>query len=301
MQYYVMILIAVVLLALQFSTNKFYQLCFGNTVTTSLLFTALNGLVTALLFFCINGFHLAVTPYSLFMGTVIAVLCCSYTLIGFRMFALGNMSVYTMFLMLGGMLLPYLYGVVWLEESMSVWRILGVILLAVSMVFPVLGARDDESKKKTRTLFLLLCLVVFTLNGFVSIASKMYQISHRLIVGETDFVVLSNGLNGLISTAALFVMCVTRKTAPLSQPLTGKSMGLIAGIVCASAACNGTSYLLQLIGAANVPASVLYPLVTGGMMVLSAVAGIIFFREIPDRKTAVGLILSFAATFLFLF
>ena len=49
------ILVAVVLLALQFSTNKFYQLRFGNAVTTSLLFTALNGLVTALLFFCING------------------------------------------------------------------------------------------------------------------------------------------------------------------------------------------------------------------------------------------------------
>lgn len=299
--YYLMILVAVVLLALQFCTNKFYQLRFGNAVTASLLFTALNGLVTALLFFCIGGFRLAVTPYSFGMAAIIAILCCTYTLIGFKMFALGNMSVYTMFLMLGGMLLPYLYGVLWLEESVTVWRILGVILLALSMVFPALGTKDDETKKKTRTLFLLLCLVVFTLNGFVSITSKMHQISDRLIVGENDFVILSNGLNGLISSAALFVMCLTRRTAPLQEPLTGRSMGLIAGIICASAACNGTSYMLQLIGAANVPASVLYPMVTGGMMVLSAVAGMLFFREYPDRKTAIGLLLSFAATFLFLF
>ncbi len=299
--YYLMILVAVVLLALQFCTNKFYQLRFGNAVTASLLFTALNGLVTALLFFCIGGFRLTVTPYSLLMAAVIAVLCCSYTLIGFKMFALGNMSVYTMFLMLGGMLLPYLYGVLWLDEDITLWRILGVVLLALSMVFPALGVKDDESKKKTRTLFLLLCLVVFTLNGFVSITSKMHQISDRLIVGENDFVILSNGLNGLISSAALFIMCLTHRTAPLSQPLTGRSMGLIAGIIGASAACNGTSYMLQLIGAANVPASVLYPMVTGGMMVLSAVAGMIFFREYPDKKTGFGLLLSFAATFLFLF
>jgi len=299
--YYLMILVAVVLLALQFCTNKFYQLRFGNAVTASLLFTALNGLVTALLFFCIGGFRLTVTPYSLLMAAVIAVLCCSYTLIGFKMFALGNMSVYTMFLMLGGMLLPYLYGVLWLDEDITLWRVLGVILLALSMVFPALGVKDDESKKKTRMLFLLLCLVVFTLNGFVSITSKMHQISDRLIVGENDFVILSNGLNGLISSAALFIMCLTHRTAPLSQPLTGRSMGLIAGIIGASAACNGTSYMLQLIGAANVPASVLYPMVTGGMMVLSAVAGMIFFREYPDKKTGFGLILSFAATFLFLF
>ena len=299
--YYLMILVAVVLLALQFSTNKFYQLRFGNAVTTSLLFTALNGLVTALLFFCINGFRLAVTPYSILMATIIAVLCCTYTLIGFKMFSLGSLSVYSMFLMLGGMLLPYLYGVIWLEEGISIWRILGVVLLAVSMIFPALGDKEDESKKKTRTLFLILCLLVFTLNGFVSITSKMHQISDRLTVGATDFAILSNGINGLISTVSLFIMCMMRKNAPIGEPLTGKSMGLIAGIICASAACNGTSYMLQLIGAANVPASVLYPLVTGGMVVLSAVAGMVLFKEYPGKKTAIGLVLSFAATFLFLF
>ena len=60
--YYLIILVAVVLLALQFSSNKFYQLRFGNAITSSLLFTSLSGLVTALLFFCIGGFRLTVTP-----------------------------------------------------------------------------------------------------------------------------------------------------------------------------------------------------------------------------------------------
>ena len=100
--YYLMILVAVLLLALQFSTNKFYQLRFGNAVTASLLFTALNGLTTALMFFCIGGFRLSVTPYSVLMAAIIAVLCCTYTLIGFKMFSLGSLSVYSMFLMLGG-------------------------------------------------------------------------------------------------------------------------------------------------------------------------------------------------------
>ncbi len=299
MQYYLMILAAVVLLALQFSANKLYQLRFGNAIPTSLLFTALNGLVTALLFFCVNGFKLVITPYSALMAAIVAILCCTYTLLGFRIMSLGSMSVYTMFLMLGGMLLPYFYGVLWLDESVSVWRILGVALLAVSMIFPALGRKDDQ--KNTKILFLALCLLVFTLNGFVSITSKMHQISDRLIVEPMDFVILSNGLNGLISSAALFCLCFFRKMSLLKEPLTNRSMGQIAGCVALSAACSGTSYLLQLIGAANVPASVLYPLVTGGMVVLSAGAGMLFFKEFPDKKTAAGLLLSFAATFLFLF
>ncbi len=299
MQYYLMILMAVVLLALQFCANKLYQLRFGNAIPTSLLFTALNGLVTALLFFALNGFHLAISPYSAGMAAVIAILCCTYTLVGFKIMSLGSMSVYTMFLMLGGMLLPYLYGVLWLSEDVSVWRILGVVLLAVSMIFPAMSRQDDQ--KKTKVLFIVLCLLVFTLNGFVSITSKMHQISDRLTVDPMDFVILSNGINGLISTAALFGLCVGKKVSPLKEPLTNQSLGRIVGCICLSAACSGTSYLLQLIGAANVPASVLYPLVTGGMVVLSAGAGMLFFKEFPDKKTAVGLILSFAATFLFLF
>ena len=61
------------------------------------------------------------------------------------------------------------------------------------------------------------------------------------------------------------------------------------------------SYTLQLVSASKLQASVLYPMVSGGSVVLCAFAGRIFFGEKPDRITLFGLILSFAATFFFLF
>ena len=42
-------------------------------------------------------------------------------------------------------------------------------------------------------------------------------------------------------------------------------------------------------------------MITGGSMVLSALAGLICFGEKPDKISLIGLALSFAATFLFLF
>ena len=45
----------------------------------------------------------------------------------------------------------------------------------------------------------------------------------------------------------------------------------------------------------------LYPLVTGGSVVLSALAGALFFREIPRKWSRVGLVVTFCATLLFLF
>ncbi len=306
MQYYLLILLAVVLLALQFSTNKLYQLRCGNTAAASLTFSTLSGLTTSVIFLILTfamGETFTVTPYSLLMAAIIAVLCCTYTFIGFKIMAFGSMSVFMMFLMLGGMLLPYLFGVFYLNEGVSVGRIIGVILLVISMVFPVLS--KDRSGG---VIFVLLCAAVFTLNGCVSITSKLHQINTDFAVcGTTTFVFLTNFMNGIISAVGLLIMnlsgakkTVDDKGTTVAQVIR-KNTKAIALIVIGNAAFGGISYMLQLIGAANVPASVLYPLVTGGSVVLSAVAGLLFFKEKPDKVSGIGLLLSFAATFLFLF
>ncbi len=306
MQYYLLILLAVVLLALQFSTNKLYQLKCGNTAAASLTFSTLSGLTTSVIFLILTfamGETFTVTPYSLVMAAIIAVLCCTYTFIGFKIMAFGSMSVFMMFLMLGGMLLPYLFGVFCLNEGVSVGRIIGVILLVISMVFPVLS--KDRSGG---VIFVLLCAAVFTLNGCVSITSKLHQINTEFAVcGTTTFVFLTNFMNGIISGIGLLIMnlsgakkTVDDKGTTVTQVIR-KNAKAIALIVIGNAAFGGISYMLQLIGAANVPASVLYPLVTGGSVVLSAVAGLLFFKEKPDKVSGIGLLLSFAATFLFLF
>lgn len=306
MQYYLLILLAVVLLALQFSTNKLYQLKCGNTAVASLTFSTLSGLTTSVIFLILTfvmGETFTVTPYSLWMAAIIAVLCCTYTFIGFKIMTFGSMSVFMMFLMLGGMLLPYLFGVFYLNEEISAARIFGVIFLAISMIFPVLS-KDRLGGR----IFVFLCAAVFLLNGGVSITSKLHQINTEYAAcGTTTFVFLTNFMNGVISALGLLIMnlsgakkTVNEEGTTVSQVIQ-KNARTIVWIILGNAAFGGISYMLQLIGAAKVPASVLYPLTTGGSMVLSAVAGWLFFKEKPDKVSAVGFILSFAATFLFLF
>ena len=59
-------------------------------------------------------------------------------------------------------------------------------------------------------------------------------------------------------------------------------------------------YFLQLIGAANLPASVLYPMVTGGSIIFSAIAGVIIFKEQLSRRQIISITLCFIGTLLFL-
>lgn len=318
MQYYLFILAAVVLLALQFSTNKAYGQRRGDGARASLIFAAACGFASAAITFVIacltGGFRF--TPFSLLLGAVMASLSCAYTLIGFKIMALGDMSVFMMFLMLGGMMLPYIFGVSVLGEfdGAAPWRIVlrvaGLVLLTVSMVFPVFARKKAG---KSGGLFALLCAAVFVLNGLASIVSKTHQTEGFWsfdTVNAPSYACLGNLMNGIISVVCLAVLILRqKKQEPEPESRGGKerarlipaSKGVIALIIAANALCNGVSYTLQLTSASHLPASVLYPMVTGGSVVLSAVAGRIFFHEKPDKITLAGLILSFAATFLFLF
>lgn len=309
MQYYIMILIAVVLLAVQFASNRAYSIRQGSSAKASLTFTTLVGFTCAVVMFLIaviSGEGFVITPYSLGMGAIVAALCCSYTFIGFKIMALGSLSVYTMFLMLGGMMLPYLYGVFMLDEAVSIWRIIGFILLALSLVFPVVAR---EKAGKSSVIFIVLCLAVFCLNGCVSITSKVHQINEVYAKsGSASFSFITNSINAVMSAVGLAILNAREKKQQTQKDGSAAaaekqktSVGVIAVIVLINAVAGGVSYVLQLVSAAHVAASALYPMITGGSVVLSALAGLVCFKEKPDRISLIGLILSFAATFLFLF
>lgn len=60
------------------------------------------------------------------------------------------------------------------------------------------------------------------------------------------------------------------------------------------------SYMLQLIGAESLPASVLYPFITGGSIILTSFAGVAFFKEKLTIRQWMAVTACFVGTLLFL-
>ena len=112
---YMLAILAAVLLAFEFSFSKKYQSVEGTSIVSGLRFNLLSGLLSALIMFGIAGFRLEFSGYSLIMA-----LCSSlYVLLSFKVLKLGGMALYSTFLMSGGMLLPYIFGVIFLEEQLT--------------------------------------------------------------------------------------------------------------------------------------------------------------------------------------
>lgn len=287
-----MLLAAVLLLAGDFAVNKLYQKKVGSDVRSALGFNAVNGLLTAVIFFLINGtlngFSFEFQMYSVCLATAMAVFGFSYNLIGFRMLRDGNMASYTLFLMTGGMMIPYVVGLIALDEPFSLLRTLGLAVI-FSGVFCANTPKTRPSRK-----YLMMGCAVFALNGLVSTVSKLHQIAESFpTASAASFVMLSGLAKFVLCSVAVLVM---KKRGDENAPKRRSAVWLIA----LSALIGGVSYLLQLIGAKNLPATVLYPIITGGAIIFSALAGRIFFKEKIARMTLAGIALCFIGTCMFL-
>lgn len=294
MKDYILLITADIFLAANFAIGRVYQKRAGTSFSASFKFSAISGLFTSLIFFIYNGFEFKASVFSALIAVLLGLLGSTYTLIGFRIMKRDGMSLYTLFLMTGGMTVPYLFGQIFLDESFSWLRALGLVIIIGGVFFSASG------KKRPDKLTLTLCVAVFFLNGCVSVVSKLHSINTELAVAPSDFVVLSGLIGALVNTLLLFA--VRGRGAAEKQACTslmGRIITLLLLPFCA-ALVGGISSVLQLTGAATIDASLLYPFITGGSIVFSALTGIIIFRERPSRGTVVSIVLSFIGTLFFL-
>ena len=288
---YALLALAALMLAVDFAINKLYQRKAGTGLLKGLKFNALHGLCSTVVFLVATGFRIRFSLFSVLMASAFSLLVMTYNIIGFRIMKNGSIAIYTLFLMTGGMLVPYVWGIAFLDEKILPLRIIGVVLIVCAVALSNLGA------KKLSLWQILMCVAVFFINGSTSVISKLHQIETVLpTVDAMNFVVLT-GMTRAVIAGVLYFAVRLRGEREDTVARGGAGAWLL---IVASAAVAGFSYFLQLLGAANLPATVLYPILTGGTMVLSALAGVIFFKDKLTKSTLVALVLCLVGTLLFL-
>lgn len=286
--YYLLVIISAILTASNLSLSKRYQLNEGTGMERSLRFNMYLGLTTTVIFFAVSGFQVELSWFSLVMAFLTSFCTLAYAVLGFSVMKAGNMALYTLFLMSGGMILPYIFGVVFLEETLSVWRVLGLLLILGAVIL------SNKSDRPVSKHVLVLCIAVFVLNGFVSICSKCHQVATRYpTVENTDFVIYT-GLAKCIMSFVALQFC--KRERPVLSFAKKSSILLAVG----SAVLSGIAYSFQLIGAKELPATVLYPMVTGGVIIFSALIARMLFKEKPTKAQVISIVLCFIGTLLFL-
>lgn len=147
------------------------------------------------------------------------------------------------------------------------------------------NAASGQQKRVSRRVWLL-CAAVFVLNGFVSILSKMHQVETVLPTAGTFGFAFWSSLSGMLLTSVFGVVLYRKCGKSALREAFGikTDFWFVLGVSAFAACVGGFSYLLQLFGAELLPATVLYPAVTGGKHSLLGARGISCFSKRVLRR-----------------
>ena len=98
-------------------------------------------------------------------------------------------------------------------------------------------------------------------------------------VKKTTTALIATGFAKFVIAAAAYtaVKIYNRKDFADERVKHGFSQGVL--LIVLSTLLSGLSYILQLNSAKEFPATVLYPLITGGTIIFSSLAGMAFFDD----------------------
>ncbi len=312
---YFLITLAALCIGIQFNVNKIYSKVSPKGILGALLFPCITTIVGAIILLCINLFKIQFTAFGVLMASIGSVISVLSLMVGILATGRGRVSVYTTFMMLGGMFLPYVYGLC-SGEKPSVGKILGMVVLIVALVLSVLPSKEErENKTPVKTSFIILCAIAFILNGCTSIISNIHQKNTALQMATFDYVITSYLIQFVMAGIAVLITYFITKTRTRScsnATLDGENSalsknGVIKKALIVIAVCtifsivSGGGFLLQLEANKTLDASLLYPFVTGGSTVFGTIIAFVMFKEKLNVTTIISLVLMLGGTILFIF
>lgn len=272
--YYVIVMIAVLLFGLQFFCNGQYEKASGSSVAASMMMIVGSNLLGSTILLIINGFQLSSTSFTIIMGIATAMNNSLCMLCGLKALSCANLSLYSLFNMLGGMVLPFVVGILFYEETFTLNKGLCMLFVVGSLLFTL---KKDDNKGGG-----LYFVGIFIFNGMAGVLSKIYQAAPYAKADEMSYTIWS-GLFAVVIAGSIWLCLKERKVK-----ITLHSVLSMTG----SGTLNKVANLLLLIALVHLPASVQYPMVTGGVIIVSTLFSY-FTPQKPTRRELASVVLAF--------
>ena len=273
--YYSLVIVAVVLFGGCFALNDAYQKLRSSNLAESMALGFIGSVAGLAILLPMGGFKPQFTLFTLLIALLSALNGMAYTFCSLKALERVNLSLYSLFAMLGGMLLPFLQGIIFYGEKITLAKIICLLLIGGALALSV-------SKEQRKGGFLWYA-GIFVLNGMSGVLSKIFTASTFAKTSAEWFSIWGALLSALLS--GILWLILSRKDW---KPYSWKAFG----IAFANGGINRFANFLLVIALVHLDASIQYPMITGGVIIVSTV--ICFFRkEKPKAKELLAVALSF--------
>lgn len=238
------------------------------------LFSAVSSFVS-MLFFVVTSkgvqWNMAIIPYAI----AFALSFAASGICGVLAIANGSLSLSSLMTSYS-LMIPTFYGLIFLKDPMSIYLPIGIALLAISLF--LINKKND---KCTITPKWLVYVFISTIgNGLCSTFQKMQQVKFDGAY-KNEFMIISLAIvTFVLGVAAIFAGRGELKTHLYHSRFTAVGCGVMNGVV----------NMLVMVLSGMMAASVMFPLISAGGIIVTYAVSKFLYKETLSRMQFCGLI-----------
>jgi len=190
---------------------------------------------------------------------------------------LGPLSL-TSLIISCSLIIPTLFGLIFLDEEVSKWMVAGIMLLLVTLV--LVNIEKKTAERRITLKWGICVLLAFIGNGACSTVQKFQQIASG---GRYKDEMMILALMVVITVMVLLAGLTERK-----QAFAHLKSGIGYFTLCGAA--NGVVNYLVMVLSNRMPASVMFPVISAGGVVLAALIAIFIYKEKLQPQQWLGML-----------
>lgn len=254
-----------------------------NTFADAIFFNIICS-VGSILFCVFLPLEKGISAYSCFMAFLFSLTTTGSLLFSLLAMKTGPMSYSVLFSYLG-MVISTVFGIVYFKQNISVMQIVGFILMLITFYI----GTDAKKNEKISVKWLFYAFMSFVMCGLLGIIQLLHQSS--AFAHEINIFMLYSFVFSL--ALSLFVFMFLKKPERKCSVKLIKSNIPFIGIV--SGVFYGAVNVINLYLSGKMPSIIFFPVVNGGVLILSSIAAITVFREKCTARQTIGIITGIVA------
>ena len=269
-----------------FFCKKFSLTYTGKSENTTPVFTTVGGLVVVVVTFFFAGCRFSAQPITIILGLINAAALYFYNDFLLKGSRCGPYSVLTVFAVFGGITMPALCKWIGFDERMTGPAMCFVVIIMVAVYLMSCKPKDENTSAidKISPKFLLFSIGMYVCNGsYASILTLQQELS-----GESEkeeLIIVTFGIGMIVSLIKL-IFSDNKKENPFRMSFKAFA-NLMIYALSAAFAINSLVIIMLL----DINIGVLLAVQNAGVMLLSVVFSVIFFKEKMTKTNVVGSII----------
>ena len=253
-------------------------------------FNAGISLICAISLLILSGFNVVASPYSVLFGVLFGAVGMLNSAFVTKSIEIGPFGYTTVIVNLSTALTA-LSGAIFWGESLSVFKVIGIVLMMASFYFAI-DKENDNGKKANKVWFLLSMLSLLTC-AMVGIMQKIYQSS--VYKGELTGFLLVAFLTSAMLSSGWYLRKKKCETAIEEKEKKSNTFlpFLIAVLICGIGAAGNNILNLYLSGVTET--AIFFPIVNGVPLLTNLLVAFLIFKEKLKPKQLIGFFMGIVA------